>query len=161
MAGESLVVKQRTFWRMASRRPPAADRVVRSCSSQRWRRGGNVRRARVRIHPSVRPEVAAVIREARAIQARLTHVLDCYARPHQAGGASLNGEKYAEAAAAGDLRPLRDVLVDGGAMAERITEVIQPDPTTALPGTAEKVEIMAKRHEERQDIHSNKDARRE
>lgn len=106
-----------------------------------------------------------MIREARTAQARVTHVLNVYAQPGRAGGASLVGEAYAAAASRGDLRILRDALTDAVetylAISRRIDAVIEPPPTRALPGTAEKVEAMRKRHEQDQDIHSNKDARRD
>lgn len=102
-----------------------------------------------------------MIRESRRFQALLTHTLNCYARPEKAGGASLAGDLYAEAAARGDLRMLRDVLVLAHEIERRIDTVITPTPTRALPGTREKVEVMAERHKRLMDLHHDKDARRE
>ena len=164
MAGESLVIRQKTFWRMAARPAAAGTRRVRACSADRDR-VTRVGRARVRIRPHVRPEVRAVIREARAAHARITHVLRVYAEPDRAGGASLVGEAYAEAAARGDLRILRDAIVDAVTVYERIARridaVVMPPTTRALPGTSEKVEEMRRRHERDMDLHNDEDARRE
>ena len=165
MAGESLVVTQRTFWRLAARPAPPGVRPARGCPANRETPSTRVSRARVRIRRTVRPEVAAVIREARTAQARVTHVLNVYAQPDRAGGASLVGEAYAAAAARGDLRILRDALTDAVetyiAISRRIDTVIAPAPTRALPGTAEKVETMRQRHERDEDLHNHRDARRE
>lgn len=164
MAGESLVIRQKTFWRLAARPAPAGARRVRACPADRHE-VTQVGRARVRIRPHVRPEVAAVIREARAAHARITHVLRVYAQPDRAGGASLVGEAYAAAAARGDLRILRDAIVDAVQIYERIAgridAVVMPPPTRAMPGTSEKVEEMRRRHERDMDLHNDNDARRE
>ena len=106
-----------------------------------------------------------MIRETKAVHARVTHVLNVYAQPGRAGGTSLAGDSYAEGAARGDLRILRDALTDFVdayiAIRARIDQTVEPPPTRALPGTAEKVEVMRQRHESDRDIHSNKDARRD
>lgn len=119
----------------------------------------------MRIRPTVRPEIAAIIRAARRPQARLVHVLNCYADPARAGGGSLLGELFARAAAKGDPRMLRDALVDAVdtylAIVRRIDAAVTPAPTRALPGTSEKVEVMARRHQSMQDVFNPKDARRE
>lgn len=161
MAGESLVVRQRTFWRLSARPAPAGVRAARGCPANRAVPSRTVSRARVRIRRTVRPEVAEVIREARRLQAALTHVLNCYAQPDKAGGASLAGDLYAKAAARGDLRMLRDVVILGREIEKRIDAVVTPPPTRALPGTAEKVEVMRSRHEKDLDLHNTEDARRD
>ena len=106
-----------------------------------------------------------MIREARSAHARITHVLRVYADPARAGGASLVGEAYAAAASRGDLRILRDAIVDVVEIYERIAgridAVVMPPATRALPGTSEKVEEMRRRHERDMDLHNDKDARRE
>jgi hypothetical protein len=157
MAGDSLVMRQRTFWRLEARRAPPGVRRVRSCSANR--------RRRVRISRRVRPGIASILREARTLQARLTSVLNVYARPETAGGASLAGDVYAEGAAAGDPRILADALgdvADGvGRLRAQLEAITEPRPTRALPGTAEKVAVMRQRFERFESLHSTKDARRD
>lgn len=161
MAGESLVIRQKTLFRLSARPAPSGVRAARPCASDRRTTRSVVTPARVRIQRSVRPEVAKVIRESRRFQALLTHTLNCYARPEKAGGASLAGDLYAQAAARGDLRMLRDVLVLAHEIERRIDSVITPSPTRALPGTPEKVEVMAERHKRLMDLHHERDARRD
>ena len=118
----------------------------------------------MRIHQIVRPRIAAWIRRARKEQARLTHTLNVYANPEQAGGRSLAGNHYVEAAMSGDPRILLDTLVEIicqlQGIGREIEVVVEPTPTTALPGTLEKVEEMRRRQERFQALHSEKDQRR-
>jgi hypothetical protein len=165
MAGESLVIRQRTFWRLDARRAAAGVRRVRACPTGRRKRVVPPATAsRVRISRSVRPRIAVVLREARVIQARLTSALNVYARPEKAGGASLAGDVYAAGAAAGDPRILADALADvADGVARLRTEleaITKPRPTRALPGTSEKLEVMRTRFERFESLHSDNDARR-
>lgn len=166
MAGESLVIRQRTLFRLDARPAPAGVRRVRACPAGRRRRALLPETARrVRISRAVRPRIAVILREARVIQARLTGALNVYARPERAGGASLAGDVYAAGAAAGDPRILADALADvADGVARLRTEleaITRPAPTRALPGTSEKVEVMRSRFERFEALHNEDDARRD
>jgi hypothetical protein len=167
MAGEGLIHVQRTFWRLPARTPAAGSRrpAVRLCRPKAKRSKPEAKvQKRVRIRQEVRPRVAEWIRRARREQARLTHVLNVYASPIKAGGRSLAGDSYVEAAMAGDPRILLDVIVEiicqFQGIGREIEVVVQPAATTALPGTAEKVEEMRRRQERFQALHTDRDARR-
>jgi len=167
MAAEGVIHVQRTFWRMPARTPAAGSRrpAVRLCRPKAKRSKPEAKvQKRVRIRQEVRPRVAEWIRRARREQARLTHVLNVYASPIKAGGRSLAGDSYVEAAMAGDPRILLDVIVEiicqFQGIGREIEVVVQPAATTALPGTAEKVEEMRKRQERFQALHTDKDAKR-
>jgi hypothetical protein len=142
-----------------SRRP-----AVRLCRVKKARRPETTVQRRVRIHQVVRPQVARWVRELRRVQARVTHTTNVYANPVQAGGRSLAGNAYVEAAMAGDPRILLDTIVEAicqlQGIGREIERVVQPNATTALPGTAEKVEEMARRQERFQALHHDRDARR-
>ena len=166
MAGEGVIHVQRTFRWMPARTPAAGSRrpAVRLCAAKKQRHPETKGAKRVRIRQEVRPRVAEWIRRARREQARLTHVLNVYASPIKAGGRSLAGDSYVEAAMAGDPRILLDVIVEiicqFQGIGREIEVVVQPTATTALPGTAEKVEEMRKRQERFQALHCDWDAKR-
>jgi hypothetical protein len=167
MAGEGVIHVQRTFWRLPARTPAAGSRrpAVRLCRPKAKRSKPEAKvQKRVRIRQEVRPRVAEWIRRARREQARLTHVLNVYASPIKAGGRSLAGDSYVEAAMAGDPRILLDVIVEiicqFQGIGREIEVVVQPSATTALPGTAEKVEEMRRRQERFQALHCDWDAKR-
>jgi hypothetical protein len=98
------------------------------------------------------------------VLARLTHTGNMYADPRRAGGRSLAGDCYVEAALAGDPRILLDTIVEVLSevlgVGREMWAVIAPKATTALPGTPEKVEEMRKRQEMFQALHSDWDAKR-
>ena len=166
MAGEGVIHVQRTFWRLPARTPAAGSRrpAVRLCAAKKQRHPEAKGAKRVRIRQEVRPRVAEWIRRARREQARLTHVLNVYASPIKAGGRSLAGDSYVEAAMAGDPRILLDVIVEiicqFQGIGREIEVVVQPSATTALPGTPEKVEEMRKRQERFQALHCDWDLKR-
>jgi hypothetical protein len=167
MAGEGVIHVQRTFRWMPARTPAAGSRrpAVRLCKPKAKRRKPEAKvQKRVRIRQEVRPRVAEWIRRARREQARLTHVLNVYASPIKAGGRSLAGDSYVEAAMAGDPRILLDVIVEiicqFQGIGREIEVVVQPSATTALPGTPEKVEEMRRRQERFQALHCDWDAKR-
>jgi hypothetical protein len=166
MAGEGVIHVQRTFWRLPARTPAAGSRrpAVRLCAAKKQKHPETKGAKRVRIRQEVRPRVAEWIRRARREQARLTHVLNVYASPIKAGGRSLAGDSYVEAAMAGDPRILLDVIVEiicqFQGIGREIEVVVQPSATTALPGTAEKVEEMRRRQERFQALHCDWDAKR-
>jgi hypothetical protein len=151
---------------MPARTPAAGSRrpAVRLCAAKKQRHPETKGAKRVRIRQEVRPRVAEWIRRARREQARLTHVLNVYASPIKAGGRSLAGDSYVEAAMAGDPRILLDVIVEiicqFQGIGREIEVVVQPSATTALPGTAEKVEEMRRRQERFQALHCDWDAKR-
>jgi hypothetical protein len=166
MAAEGVIHVQRTFWRLPARTPAAGSRrpAVRLCAAKKQKHPETKGAKRVRIRQEVRPRVAEWIRRARREQARLTHVLNVYASPIKAGGRSLAGDSYVEAAMAGDPRILLDVIVEiicqFQGIGREIEVVVQPAATTALPGTPEKVEEMRKRQERFQALHCDWDAKR-
>jgi len=166
MAAEGVIHVQRTFWRLPARTPAAGSRrpAVRLCAAKKQKHPETKCAKRVRIRQEVRPRVAEWIRRARREQARLTHVLNVYASPIKAGGRSLAGDSYFEAAMAGDPRILLDVIVEiicqFQGIGREIEVVVQPTATTALPGTPEKVEEMRKRQERFQALHTDRDSRR-
>ncbi len=166
MAGEGVIHVQRTFRWMPARSPAAGSRrpAVRLCAAKKQRHPEAKGAKRVRIRQEVRPRVAEWIRRARREQARLTHVLNVYASPIKAGGRSLAGDSYVEAAMAGDPRILLDVIVEiicqFQGIGREIEVVVQPAATTALPGTPAKVEEMRRRQERFQALHCDWDAKR-
>ena len=166
MAGEGLIHVQRTFWRLPARRAAAGSRrpAVRLCRKKKARKPETKGQKRVRIHQMVRPHIVRWVREVRRVQAMGKHTADVYANPMQAGGRSKNGDDYVEAALKGDPRILLDFIVY--AMCEyarvegEIRKSMEPPATTALPGTVEKVQEMARRQERFLALHSDKDAKR-
>jgi len=167
MAAEGVIHVQRTFWRLPARSPAAGSRrpAVRLCKPKAKRRKPEARgQKRVRIRQEVRPGIVAWLRRLRRVQARLTHTGNLYADPRRAGGRSLAGDCYVEAALAGDPRILLDTIVESicelQGVGREIEVVVQPAATTALPGTAEKVEEMRRRQERFQALHTDKDAKR-
>ena len=168
MAGEGLIHVQRTFRFMPARKPAAGSRrpSVRLCKPKAKQKNPETRGAkRVRIRSEVKPRMADWLRRIRKkVLARLTHTGNMYADPRRAGGRSLAGDCYVEAALAGDPRILLDTIVESicelQGVGREIEVVVQPSATTALPGTPEKVEEMRKRQERFQALHDERDARR-
>ena len=167
MAGQGVIHVQRTFWRMPARTPAAGSRwpAVRLCRPKAKRSKPEAKvQKRVRIRQEVRREVVAWLRRVRRVQARLTHTGNLYADPRRAGGRSLAGDCYVEAALAGDPRILLDTIVESicelQGVGREIEVVVEPAATTALPGTPEKVEEMRKRQERFQALHCDRDAKR-
>ncbi len=166
MAGEGLIHVQRTFWRMPARRAAAGSRrpAVRLCRKKKQKHPETRGAKRVRIRSEVRPRIVAWLREVRRVQARLTHTGNLYADPRRAGGRSLAGDCYVEAALAGDPRILLDTIVESicqlQGVGREIEAAVEPVATAALPGTPEKVAEMARRQERFQALHTDRDARR-
>lgn len=81
--------------------------------------------------------------------AHLCTVVRIYGNPEKAGGASNHGNDYVRRAASGDRSILHDALIRTGhalyEIADEVEESLDLEPTTALPGTPEKVEVMAER----------------
>jgi hypothetical protein len=167
MTGEGLIHVQRTFRFMPARKPAAGSRrpAVRLCRPKKARTRPESRgQKRVRIRQEVRPQIVAWLKRLRRMRARLTHTDNLYADPRRAGGRSLAGDCYVEAALAGDPRILLDTIVESicelQGVGREIEVVVEPAATTALPGTAEKVEEMRKRQERFQALHTDRDAKR-
>ena len=167
MAGQGVIHVQRTFRFMPVRKPAAGSRrpAVRLCRPKKVRTKPESRgQKRVRIRSEVRPEIVAWLRRLRRVQARLTHTGNVIADPRRAGGRSLAGNCYVEAALAGDPRILLDAIVESicelQGVGREIEVVVEPAATTALPGTPEKVEEMRKRQERFQALHCDRDAKR-
>jgi hypothetical protein len=167
MAGEGVIHVQRTFWRLPARTPAAGSRrpAVRLCKPKAKRSKPEAKvQKRVRIHQMVRPQIVRWVREARRVQAMGKHTTDVYANPMQAGGRSKHGNDYVEAALKGDPRILLDFVVyaicEYTRLEAEMRKSMEPPATTALPGTAEKVEEMRKRQEMFQALHSDWDAKR-
>ena len=166
MAGQGVIHVQRTFRFMPARTPAAGSRrpAVRLCAAKKQKHPEAKVQKRVRIRQEVRPRVVAWLRRLRRVQARLTHTGNLYADPRRAGGRSLAGDCYVEAALAGDPRILLDTIVESicelQGVGREIEVVVEPAATTALPGTAEKVEEMRRRQERFQALHTDRDARR-
>jgi len=166
MAAEGVIHVQRTFWRMPARTQAAGSRrpAVRLCRPKKQKHPETKGAKRVRIRQEVRPGIVAWLRRLRRVQARLTHTGNLYADPRRAGGRSLAGDCYVEAALAGDPRILLDTVVESicelQGVGREMWAVIEPKATTALPGTPEKVEEMRKRQEMFQALHSDWDAKR-
>jgi hypothetical protein len=166
MAGQGVIHVQRTFRFMPARTPAAGSRrpAVRLCRPKKARKPEATGQKRVRIHQMVRPHIVRWVKEVRRVQAMGTHTTNVYANPVQAGGRSLAGDSYVEAALKGDPRILLDFIVyamcEYARVEKEIKAVIEPAATTALPGTPEKVEEMRKRQERFQALHTDKDARR-
>ena len=167
MAGEGLIHVQRTFRFMPARKPAAGSRrpSVRLCKPKKQRNPETRGAKRVRIRKEVRPRMAAWLRRIRKnVLARLAHTGNMYADPRRAGGRSLAGDCYVEAALAGDPRILLDTIVESicelQGVGREVESTVQPKATTALPGTPEKVEEMRRRQERFQALHCDWDAKR-
>lgn len=166
MTGEGLVHVQRTFRFMPARKPAAGSRrpAVRLCRPKPVKIPESRGQKRVRIRAEVRPQIVAWLKRLRRVQARLTHTGNLYADPRRAGGRSLAGDCYVEAALAGDPRILLDTIVESicelQGVGREVEATVQPTATTALPGTPEKVEEMRKRQERFQALHCDRDAKR-
>ena len=167
MTREGVMHVQRTSWRMPARPLKAGSRrsAVRLCKPKATKRKPEAKgQKRVRIHQMVRPHIVRWVKEVRRVQAMGTHTTNVYANPVQAGGRSLAGDSYVEAALKGDPRILLDFIVyamcEYARVEKEIKALIEPAATTALPGTAEKVEEMRRRQERFQALHTDRDARR-
>ena len=166
MAGEGLIHVQRTFRFMPARSPAAGSLrpAVRLCKPKKQKHPEAKGQKRVRIRQEVRPQIVAWLKRLRRVQARLTHTGNLYADPRRAGGRSLAGDCYVEAALAGDPRILLDTIVESicelQGVGREVEAKVQPAATTALPGTPEKVEEMRRRQERFQALHCDWDAKR-
>jgi hypothetical protein len=86
------------------------------------------------------------------VHAHLCAIVRLYGNPSKAGGQSNQGETYAARAARGDRTLLYDAV---GLSIDELTEIREQIqavidaavPTAAAPGTADKVEEMARRAE--------------
>lgn len=96
------------------------------------------------------------------VHAHLLTIVRLYGRPERAGGQSLQGETYAARAARGDRTLLQDCLtvaIDELTLIRVEVEAAIDDvtPTDAEPGSAEKVQEMARRAERGESLFSDRD----
>ena len=104
---------------------------------------GTHRRTRMSI--TADPQIKAWLRRTASCHAHLCYIVRLFGRPETAGGQSLQGEDYAARAARGDRTLLFDALsvvadeIDG-IRTEVLRKMDSAQPTTARPGTADKVQ---------------------
>lgn len=132
--------------------PDAADAIPAPANA-----ANGERNRRTRIEPTVDPEVKAWLRRIATSHAHLCYVVRLFGRPETAGGQSLEGETYAARAARGDRTLLYDAVgFVGDELAEIRREIAgkmeSAPPTTAAPGSAEKVRVMCERAEKGFDL---------
>ena len=107
---------------------------------------------RTRLDPGTCPRLATWLHRVARVHAHLCAIVRLYGNPKRAGGQSLQGETYAARAARGDRTLVYDAV---GLSIDELAEIrneIQAvldaaPPTAAQPGTADKVEEMARRAE--------------
>jgi hypothetical protein len=107
---------------------------------------------RTRIAPGTCPRLKGWLHRSARVHAHLCAIIRLYGNPDKAGGQSNQGETYAARAARGDRTLLYDAI---GLSIDELVEIrddIQAAidaavPTTAGPGTADKVSEMARRAE--------------
>lgn len=107
---------------------------------------------RVRMAASTDPTIRKWLRRVASLHAHLRYIVRLFGSPEIAGGQSLDGETYAERAARGDRTLLYDALgyVDDQVVelrAEIARKMASAPPTTAAPGSADKVCVMFERAE--------------
>jgi len=106
---------------------------------------------RTRLEPGLPPELVRWLHRVVRVHAHLLSIVRLYGNPSKAGGQSNEGEAYAARAARGDRTLLYDCLtVSRDELDEIRTEVETvmdaASPTTSLPGSPEKVEVMVERY---------------
>jgi hypothetical protein len=107
---------------------------------------------RTRLAAGTCPRLAVWLHRCARVHAHICAIIRLYGNPSKAGGQSNQGETYAERAARGDRTLLYDAV---GLSIDELVEIrneIQTaidaaEPTTASPGTAEKVKEMIRRAE--------------
>jgi hypothetical protein len=98
------------------------------------------------------------------VHAHLCAIVRLYGRPDRAGGQSNEGEAYAARAARGDRTLLYDALTVSRDELDEIRADIERQmdtvtPTTALPGTAAKVQELAARMARGETLFVDRDAK--
>ena len=122
---------------------------------------------RTRMSKAVDPQLRGWLMRVMRVHAHLCTVVRIYGNPEKAGGASNHGNDYVKRAASGDRTILHDALIRSGHTIYEIADEIEEaadllTPTDALPGSAEKVEVLAdraaegmplfRRHDKRMDL---------
>lgn len=107
---------------------------------------------RTRLSAGICKTLAGWLHRVARVHAHLCAIVRLYGRPDRAGGQSNLGETYAERARRGDRSLLYEALTlsidELSDIREEIFQVMeQAPPTTAAPGSREKVEVMALRME--------------
>jgi hypothetical protein len=110
------------------------------------------------------PQIRAWLRRVAMLHAHLQWLVRLFRRPETAGGQSLQGEDFAARAAAGDRSLIFDALTFLGDQIadlrqEIANEMANTPPTTAIPGSAEKVAVMFARAEAGYDLFIDGDAK--
>lgn len=111
------------------------------------RREGN---RRTRIAAEVDPQLRDWLRRAVRAHAHICATVRRFGDPSTAGGASLRGDEYSERIARGDRTVLFDCVTycieELAGIRDDIERVMDATPPTHhLPGTPEKVEVLARR----------------
>ena len=121
---------------------------------------------RTRIGDHVGAQLRGWLQRVTRAHATLCHVVRVYGAPERAGGASNAGNVYVERAASGDPTLLHDALgaaIDtlAGIRAEVSDHMDQTRPCRGKPGSAAKVEEMARRAAAGHSIFNSSDRIRE
>ena len=137
--------------RRHARREQNYRRIVRRDAAR-----GPARRAesgrRTRLRAGVHLQLAGWLHRTARVHAHLCAIVRLYGRPDRAGGQSNQGETYAARAAAGDRTLLYDCLTVSRDELDAIRGEVEAAmeaaaPTSAPPGTTDKVSEMARRAE--------------
>lgn len=105
---------------------------------------------RVRIASETDPELRGWLRRAAAAHAHICTIVRAFGNPARAGGQSLRGEEYAARLAKGDRTILHDCVTFVRDEMDELRRDIErrmddTPPTNHLPGTREKVDVLAER----------------
>lgn len=105
---------------------------------------------RTRFSPEIDSELRGWLQRAARAHAHIATIVRLFGNPGKAGGQSLAGEGYAERVARGDRSVLYECVTYAREELDGIREDIQKrmdaaPPTHHLPGSREKVDVMAQR----------------
>lgn len=105
---------------------------------------------RTRIAAEVDHELRGWLKRAAAAHAHIACIVRLFGNPARAGGASLQGEDYAERLARGDRTILHDCVTFVRDEMDELRRDIErrmddTPPTAHLPGTPQKVAVLAER----------------
>lgn len=118
---------------------------------------------RTRLDKELPAELKQWLTKASRIHAHICYVVRLFGNPSRAGGTSNAGETYEARAARGDRTLLFDCLSFCGDEIDRLRNEVQASmdsapPTSAVPGSAEKVAVMLARAERGESIFIKGDA---
>lgn len=113
------------------------------------RKTNGERNRRTRMSKGIDAQLRGWLMRVTRCHAHLCTVVRIYGNPEKAGGASNHGNDYVRRAASGDRTILHDALIRTGhtlyEIADEVEESLDLEPTSAQPGSPEKVEVMAER----------------